>query len=134
MFSGAAVFRRGFQLGDFAEIFACLAAGFSFYHAAYPEPTPDGPFLRAALRGAREAFGPDFRFTDHVRGETFDLLPWVATIGGLDAEGVDLVREDGDGRLLEVRITMRPIQAIQLFSDAMLLKLKHRPDSEAAGE
>ena len=60
------------------------------------------------IPAARDAMGPEFRWTDELSGEEYGALRWTAMIGGQETEGVDLVKEAPDGRLLEVRITMRP--------------------------
>jgi hypothetical protein len=56
-------------------------------------------------------------------GAEYHALPWIARIGEHDAEGVDLVKEADDGRLLGVRIIMRPVQAIQAWAQAMTTRM-----------
>ena len=64
-----------------------------------------GIFIQAHLPKARmEADGPD---AEHI---------------ALVNE-VDLVKEADDGRLLKVRITMRPVQAIQAWAEAMTTRM-----------
>lgn len=112
-------FRRAFEAGDHDAAFAQLAPECAFYHAGHVEPTTDQRILRPALRLAREAFGSEFRFTDHLVGDVFHALPWTARINALAAEGVDLLRVDPDGRIRELRILMRPYEAIGEFMAAM---------------
>jgi len=61
-------------------------------------------------------------------GEEYHALPWVSRIGEYEADGVDLIKEDDDGRLLEVRITMRPLEALLLWSEAMTAQLPRREE------
>jgi hypothetical protein len=116
---GAELFRESFQAGDIDRLIADLAPDFAFYHTALPEPTTDAELLRKLLKVARETIGEDFRFTEHATGDGLHALRWTSTIGGLAAEGVDVVREDAEGRISEIRITMRPMQANAAWSDAM---------------
>jgi hypothetical protein len=66
--------------------------------------------------------GHEFRFTDHLAGAEHDALLWTTRIGGREIEGVDLVREDAQGRLLEIRVFMRPLDAAQQWREAMRLR------------
>lgn len=116
---GAEVFRQSFQSGDIDALIADLAPGFSFYHAGLPEPTGDAELLKGLLVVARQAIGDDFQFTEHATGDGLHALRWTSTIEGVPADGVDVVREDPEGRVIEVRITMRPIQAIVAWKEAM---------------
>jgi hypothetical protein len=116
---GVEVFRAGFQSGDIEAIIADLAPDFAFFHTGLAEPTTDVERLRLVLELARETIGEDFRFTEHMQGDGLHALRWTSTIDGVAAEGVDIVLEDADGRLLEVRIQMRPAAASEAWSRAM---------------
>lgn len=116
---GAEIFRESFEAGDIDRLIADLAPEFAFYHTALADPTTDRDLLRRILVTARKTIGEDFRFTEHVAGDGLHALLWTSTIQGVPAEGVDLVREDDDGRTVEVRITMRPTQAAFAWSAAM---------------
>ena len=127
---GAQTFRESFEAGDIDRLIADLAPEFAFYHTALAEPTTDPELLKAVLVVARETLGDDFRFTEHAKGDGLHALRWTSTIGGIAAEGVDLVREDEQGRTTEIRITMRPMQANAAWSDAMRERFGGRPDAE----
>lgn len=116
---GLEAFRRDFESADVDAVLRDLAPGFSFYHPIGPEAMTDHALHLRALPLARAALGEDFRFTETLRGEEFDAIHWTASIGGITAEGVDLVKEDANGQLLELRILMRPLQAIQAFAEEM---------------
>jgi hypothetical protein len=109
---GLQEFKRSFFEGDGDAFVADLGPGFAFYHATHLEPSSDVEFLRRLIPTAREAMGPEFRWTHELQGEEYGALRWTAVIGGFETEGVDLVKEDADGRLLEIRIHMRPADAV----------------------
>jgi hypothetical protein len=124
---GAAEFRRDFESGDIDAVLADFAPGFQLFHAGQAVPSSDPGVLGMTLQAVRELFGDGFRFSDCVpataHGERYMLLPWTAVVGGIEAEGVDLVKEEASGRLLEVRITMRPLSGIQALSDGMTSRM-----------
>lgn len=127
---GAQVFRESFQAGDIDRLIADLAPRFAFYHTALPEPTTDPELLKQILVVARETIGDDFLFTEHAQGDGLHALRWTSTLGGIAAEGVDIVREDDEGRTTEIRITMRPMQANAAWSDAMRERFGVPPPAE----
>jgi hypothetical protein len=130
---GADEFRANFEAGDIDAVLADFAPDHVTYHAGQAEPTSDPGFLRKLWPAARAVLGDEFHFTDRVEaqvhGGRYVLLPWTTLIDGIEAEGVDFVKEDDDGRVLEIRITMRPLQAIEAFSAAMTARLGEFSDT-----
>ncbi len=51
------------------------------------------------------------------------VFAWRTDIDGEPLEGVDLVRYDGDGKIREVTVFMRPLRGIAAFADAMAPRL-----------
>jgi hypothetical protein len=120
---GAELFRGRYEAGDIDAVMADLAPGFVFYHAGRSDPTTDLDEARRIFVAAHETMA-DFRFTEHARGDGLHALRWTATIDGMAAEGVDIVREDDEGRLLELRITMRPLPVVQAWHSLMGERLR----------
>jgi hypothetical protein len=52
-------------------------------------------------------------------GYDHHALLGTTRLGGRQIEGVDLVKEDRQGRLLEIRVLMRPLDAAQQWREAM---------------
>ena len=121
---GAQDFARAFAAGDGDAFVADLAPGFGFFHATHAEPSRDHDFLRVMISLAREAMGPEFRWVRSLTDGEYTALHWAARIAGVEAEGVDLVREREDGRLLEVRINMRPADAAVAWREEMSARMK----------
>jgi hypothetical protein len=116
---GAAEFKANFEAGDIDAVIADLAPDFGFLHAFSADAATGAERVRGMLTKARATFGDSFHFIDHARGEHMHALPWTATIDGIEADGVDLVKEDEEGRLLEVRFFIRPAEAAQAWGRAM---------------
>ena len=124
---GLQEFKHNFFEGDGDAFVADLAPGFAFYHATHLEPSHDIEFLRKMIPTARAAMGPEFQWTHELRGEEYGALRWTAVIGGLQSEGVDLIKEDENGRLLEVRIHMRPADAVAAWTQEMNSRMGRAP-------
>lgn len=80
-------------------------------------------YLEAAAASlAGDAAGdPDraFRYTKQVLGGDTAVLEFETSLDGKDVNGVDIVRCDDAGRIVEFRVMMRPLQAIQAVHEAM---------------
>jgi hypothetical protein len=68
-----------------------------------------------------------------AHGERYHVLPWTTVIEGINTDGFDLVKEDGQGRLVELRAAIRPATALQAISLGMKARLgeflpTHAPD------
>jgi hypothetical protein len=112
-------FKRGIEEGDGHLVASACAAEFEFHHQGSEQPTTSHEVVRRIVPLVRQAMGDEFEFTHRLRGDVYEALVWRARIDEHEAEGVDLLRVDADGKLTEIRITMRPIHAIRAFGEAM---------------
>jgi hypothetical protein len=80
------------------------------------------------LRGAMEVLGsPAFRYEREIRGDRDALLEFVTEVDGISINGVDLIRWDDAGRIVDFKVMVRPLKAIQVLHQKMgelLAKLK----------
>ncbi len=80
------------------------------------------------LRGAMEVLGsPAFRYEREIRGERDALLEFVTEIDGITVNGVDLIRWDDAGRIVDFKVMVRPLKAMNILHQKMgelLAKLK----------
>ncbi|MGY1831217.1 nuclear transport factor 2 family protein [Geodermatophilus sp. SYSU D01180] len=77
-------------------------------------------YLEAAA-DALAGEGPDgaFRYTKQVLAGDTAVLEFETTVGGRYVNGVDIVRCDDAGRIVEFRVMIRPLQAIQAVHEQM---------------
>ncbi|MGY1780680.1 nuclear transport factor 2 family protein [Geodermatophilus sp. SYSU D01036] len=77
-------------------------------------------YLEAAA-DALAGEGPDgaFRYTKEVVAGDTAVLEFETTVGGRYVNGVDIVRCDEAGRIVEFRVMIRPLQAIQAVHEQM---------------
>ena len=47
------------------------------------------------------------------------VLEFETTVGGKYVNGVDIIRCDDDGRIVEFRVMIRPLQAVNLVHEQM---------------
>jgi hypothetical protein len=71
-----------------------------------------------------------FRYTKEVLAGHIAVLEFETTVEGKYVNGVDIIRCDDDGRIIEFRVMIRPLQAVNLVHRqmaAMLESMKPAP-------
>ena len=72
------------------------------------------------LRGAMQVLGsPAFRYEREIRGDRDAMLEFVTEIDGITINGVDLIRWDDAGRIVDFKVLVRPLKAINLLHQKM---------------
>ncbi|HZJ28239.1 MAG TPA: nuclear transport factor 2 family protein [Acidimicrobiia bacterium] len=74
--------------------------------------------------------GGGFRYTKEVMAGDTAVLEFETTVQGKYVNGVDIIRCDGDGRIVEFRVMIRPLQAVNLVHDQMRAMLESMPPSD----
>jgi hypothetical protein len=65
----------------------------------------------------------DFRYTDElVEGDTV-ALRFKAMVGDRELEGIDFLELDGEGKVVELTVFMRPLSALTRFNEQMAARL-----------
>jgi hypothetical protein len=65
-----------------------------------------------------------FRYTKTVLAGDTAVLEFETTIGGIYVNGVDIIRANGEGRIVEFRVMIRPLQAVDLVHRQMAATLE----------
>lgn len=77
-------------------------------------PQRGRPIVVAYLSAAFKVFGtPSFRYRREVVGERDAVLEFETEIDGVTVNGVDMLRWDEAGRIVEFKVMVRPLKAIQ---------------------
>ena len=72
------------------------------------------------LRGAMQLLGsPAFRYEREIRGERDALLEFVTEIDGITINGVDLIRWDAGGQIVDFKVMVRPQKAMTVLHQKM---------------
>ena len=81
-------------------------------------------YLEAASRAlagevAADGAGATFHYTKQVLARDTAVLEFETTVDGKYVNGVDIIRCDDAGRIVEFRVMMRPLQGIQAVQEQM---------------
>jgi len=60
-----------------------------------------------------------FRYTKQVLADNVAVLEFETTVGGKYVNGVDIIRCDDTGHIVEFRVMIRPLQAINVVHEQM---------------
>jgi hypothetical protein len=71
-----------------------------------------------------------FRYTKEVLAEDTAVLEFETTVGGKYVNGVDIIRCNGEGRIVEFRVMIRPLQAVNLVHQQMAETLERMKPSD----
>ena len=108
--------------GDVEELLADDAV---FYSPAVFTPQRGRAQAAAYLRAAEKLFaGANFRYV----GKWFDahsaVLEFAAEIDGLTIEGIDMIHWNADGKIVSVKVMIRPLKALQAIVPKMTALLQ----------
>ena len=105
-----------------------LADDVVFYSPVVYTPQRGREITSLYLRGAMQVLGAgDFSYVREVLSGDTAVLEFETTVEGKYVNGVDIIRTDGAGRILEFRVMLRPLQAVNAVHEhmgAMLAALK----------
>lgn len=80
-------------------------------------------YLAAALR----VFGNEsFRYVRELRGERDAVLEFELELEGTRINGVDMLRWNDTGRVVEFKVMLRPLRAVNLIHQKMAALLEER--------
>ena len=83
-----------------------------------------GTYLTAAKAtfsavGFDGASGPSFRYVRQLTSGDTAMLEFETEMAGTYVNGVDIIRVDGSGRIVEFRVMVRPLQAVSTVHELM---------------
>jgi hypothetical protein len=69
-------------------------------------------------------FNPSFRYVRELASERDAVLEFQVEIEGIAVNGVDMIRWDDQGRIVEFKVMIRPLKAINLIHQKMAAMLQ----------
>jgi len=78
-------------------------------------------YLAAAFR---VFFSPEFRYVREIVGESDAMLEFETEIDGVRVNGVDLIKWDEAGQIVEFKVMLRPLKAINVVHERMAAMLQ----------
>ena len=99
---------------------ALLADDAVFLSPIVHSPQRGKTLTRAYLHAAFGVFFNDsFRYVRELTGENDAMLEFETTIDGILVNGVDLIKWDAAGKIVEFKVMIRPLKAINLIHERM---------------
>lgn len=78
-------------------------------------------YLRAAFQ---VFFNPTFRYVREIIGASDAMLEFETQIDGVSVNGVDIIKWNEAGRIVEFKVMLRPLKAINLVHQRMAAMLQ----------
>lgn len=100
----------------------------TLYLEAAIQTFPGDHGLGAASGDAPSSGG--FRYTKTVTTGDTVVLEFETTMGGMYVNGVDIIRCNADGRIVEFRVMIRPLRAVELVHARMAAMLEQVAPSD----
>ena len=106
-----------------------LADDVVFYSPVVYTPQQGKDITTVYLRAAGVALPGDggegaFRYTKQVLAGDTAVLEFETTVDGKYVNGVDIIRCDAEGRIVEFRVMIRPLQAVNAVHEQMRAQLE----------
>jgi hypothetical protein len=97
-----------------------LADAVVFHSPVVYTPQAGKPVVTAYLRAALKVFGNEsFRYVREVVGERDAILEFELELDDLHVNGVDKIRWDEHGLIVDFKVMLRPLKAVNLVHQKM---------------
>ncbi|MBI3370058.1 MAG: nuclear transport factor 2 family protein [Burkholderiales bacterium] len=108
------------QSRNAAALDSLLADDVVFWSPVVHTPQRGKAITLKYLAGALQVFGgPSFRYVREIVGEHDAMLEFTTEIAGLAVNGVDILQWDDSGRIVDFKVLVRPLKAIQAVHQQM---------------
>jgi len=116
----------GFQPGRTDELESLLADDAVFYSPVVFTPQAGRAKTLAYLTAAAKLFGDsDFRYVGQWYADRSAVLEFVADVDGIHVNGVDMIHWNDDGKIVEFKVMLRPLKALEAVIPAMARLLQN---------
>ncbi len=106
---------------------ALLADAVVFHSPVVHTPQVGKPVTTMYLAAALHVFGNDtFHYVREVAGASDAVLEFHVEIDGVIVNGVDMIRWDDAGRIVDFKVMLRPLKAVNLVHQKMAAMLEAR--------
>ena len=110
---------------DAGGLDALLADDAVFHSPIVHSPQVGKALTQRTLAAAFEVFfNPSFRYVREVAGERDAVLEFMVEIEGIGVNGVDMIKWNDAGLIVEFKVMLRPLKAINLIHQKMAAMLQ----------
>ncbi len=109
---------------DASGLDSLLAEDAIFFSPIVHAPQRGKALTNAYLTAAFQVFSnPSFRYVREILGPTDAMLEFETEIDGVWVNGVDIIKWNGAGKIVEFKVMIRPLKAITLVHERMAAML-----------
>lgn len=116
---------------DMDKLNALLADDVVFHSPVVHTPQRGKAITSLYLAGAMHVLNSEhFRYEREIVGERDALLEFVTELDGLQINGIDLIRWNEDGQIIDFKVMVRPLKAVNMVHQKMgemLQRLQPKP-------
>ena len=96
-----------------------------FHSPVVHTPQKGRPIVTAYLAAAGQTLANDsFRYVREVIDGDTAMLEFETEMDGIHVNGVDIIRFDADGQILDFKVMVRPLKAVNKVWEAMAAQLE----------
>lgn len=96
-----------------------LAEDCVFFSPVVHTPQRGKELTKLYLTGAMHVLNDGFHYVKEVVSAEHAVLEFVCEIDGITVNGVDIISFDGDGKINEFKVMVRPLKAINMLHASM---------------
>ena len=116
-------FRAAVEGEDLDALVRCFTEDATFHSPAVHAPVEGRRSVAVYLGAVLQVF-EDFVYTgSFVGGDGRELLEFRTRVGDREVQGVDLLSFDGDGRVTDLTVLLRPLRGLEATVAAMAEQL-----------
>ena len=109
---------------DAGDLGGLLAEEVVFHSPVVHTPQVGRAITSKYLAAALQVFGNDsFRYVREVADTRDAVLEFQVEIDGISVNGVDMIRWDESGRIVDFKVMLRPLKAVNLIHQRMAAML-----------
>ena len=113
------------QSRDARELDSLLAEDAVFHSPVVHTPQAGKAITRQYLTAALHVFGNEsFRYVREVAGKQDAVLEFQVEIDGISVNGVDMIRWNEAGQIVDFKVMLRPLKAVNLIHQKMAVLLQ----------
>jgi hypothetical protein len=116
-------FRAAAETKDFSAAQDLFREDVSFRSPVVYKPYEGRDALMVLLGAVAQVF-QDFRYVEQVESGDAAVLMFEARVGEREVQGVDILRYDGEGKIREMIVMVRPMSGVNALAEAMQRQLE----------
>ncbi len=123
--NAVANWHRIVETRNVAGLNALLAENVVFHSPVVHTPQVGKAVTRLYLTAALGVlFNESFRYVREIVSDHDAVLEFVVEIDGISVNGVDMIAWDADGKIVDFKVMLRPLKAINLIHQKMAAMLQ----------